>query len=414
MSSINELLPLNSVCLAAEKGKALTRILLVKDGDPGWAGLDGFNMDQETADRIIAAFTAHGSDIPIDYHHSTTKMERGQVAKAPAAGWIKRLEYVKGEGLFAAEIEWTEAARDEIESKQYKYVSPVVAFNTKTKAMHGIHSVALTNTPQTMDAPALLAAQKEMFMQDKLKLWVAGVQADVLRIEAQDDGADMPAIDDTTKAIADLIQALKGAGMEMEPGATLTTVLIAAAEFVAQNTEGVEAPEGTEEEEPPVEAEKVTTDATELQAKIKAGNYDRLEAEVKELRENADRVEAEKKSTRVDALLQGVIDSNRLNPNATEAVEAARALAETDEAGFEKMFAGIEPYAPVGQHTKDSKAGRNARERAIIEASREYDEDGMMHTAGAASKRSYVDVVLGETGETELTDAESEKLEVVS
>jgi len=421
MDTISGLLPLNFARITAEKGKAPTRILLLKDGDINWAGLDGFELDQETADRLISAFTQQGVDLPIDYHHASTSVEQGKQAKAPAAGWIKRLEYVEGEGLYAAEVEWTPEAEAEIESKAYKYISPVILSNSKTKAINELHSVALTNRPRTIGAPELLAAARLLeptkgitMDPEKLKGVIEGLCAG-LRIKAQDDLEQMPAIDDTTKAIADLIEALKAAGMEPEQGATLTSVIVAATEFIAQNVADVDAPSDTDKEETPEEeAARVAKEKTDLEAAVKAGNYDKMAERVKALEsQQADRDTADK-SSRVDALIQKGIDEHRLNPNDEGQLKAARALAESDEKTCAEFIDSLEPYAPVGKHATDSKAGRNARERAIIEASRAYDEDGMMHTVGAASKRSYVDVILGETDETELTDAESEKLEVVS
>lgn len=408
---------LNFVRLAAEKGKAPTRILLLKDGDINWAGLSGFELDQETAERIISAFTTHGADLPIDYHHSTTGVETGKQAKAPAAGWIKRLEYVQGEGLYAAEVEWTPEAKGEIEAKAYKYISPVINCEKGTTNIDELHSVALTNRPRTIGAPELLAAakllepEKESKNMDKQKEWIAGTIKNVLRIKAAEDQS-LPALDESAKGISDVIAALRGAGVDVDPNASLPALMAVIAEYVI-STSGDAPEEAPEEEAPPEEAEKV--DSNKAAEAVKAGQVDELQKEVKALREQADAVEAEKQGGRIETLIQGAIESNRLNPNDEKGVSAVRALAEKDLDACTTMIASIEPYAAVGSQTaQGGNAGRGQRERLILAASREYDGDALMQAAGAPSRRSYVNVALEDENETALTDAESEKMEVVS
>lgn len=142
--------------IAAEKGVAPSRVLLLKDGDVGWKGIS-LTLDAEGAANLIRVFREHGADIPIDYHHATHKTEQG--VKAPAAGWIKGLAYVPGEGLYAT-VSWTDQARAEIESEQYKYLSPVVGADQETERIFQLASVALTNKPRTINAKELLAAEQ--------------------------------------------------------------------------------------------------------------------------------------------------------------------------------------------------------------------------------------------------------------
>ena len=149
-----------SIELGAGKGKPPTRFLLLKDGDIGWSNLKGVKLDAEQAANIIEAFVTHGVDLVIDYEHATPAIDSGKRDKAPAAGWIKGLVYVKGEGLYADPVEWTEGAIDEIEKREYKYSSPVIVYDEDTLKIKRLHSVALTNKPRTIGQAELLAAAR--------------------------------------------------------------------------------------------------------------------------------------------------------------------------------------------------------------------------------------------------------------
>jgi len=106
-----------------------------------------FIVDEEGSALALHEFSEHATDLPIDYEHQTLggpyASPNGQ---APAAGWIKRLLPVPGEGLFA-EIEWTEQAVSKLTAKEYRYLSPVAIVRKSDRKLVGIHSAALTNKP---------------------------------------------------------------------------------------------------------------------------------------------------------------------------------------------------------------------------------------------------------------------------
>ncbi|MCH7591552.1 MAG: hypothetical protein IH989_02065 [Planctomycetes bacterium] len=84
-----------------------------------------FVLDDESAQRAVEAFEAHGTDLPIDYEHQTLGGTYASPnGRAPAAGWIKRLLVEPGVGLLA-EIEWTDDAKEMVAAKEYRYLSPV-------------------------------------------------------------------------------------------------------------------------------------------------------------------------------------------------------------------------------------------------------------------------------------------------
>lgn len=108
-----------------------------------------FELNQATFDQMVGNFEKSGVDIVCDYEHQTLYGDR-----APASGWIKKepMSLKSENGELFAKIEWTDGAKAYIESKEYRYLSPVFAPNT-TSQVDGtnigwtLHSVALTNKP---------------------------------------------------------------------------------------------------------------------------------------------------------------------------------------------------------------------------------------------------------------------------
>ncbi len=108
-----------------------------------------FELNQATFDQMVSNFEKSGVDIVCDYEHQTLYGDR-----APASGWIKKIPMsLKSEnGELFAKIDWTDAAKAYILSREYRYLSPVFAPNT-TSQIDGtnigwtLHSVALTNKP---------------------------------------------------------------------------------------------------------------------------------------------------------------------------------------------------------------------------------------------------------------------------
>jgi phage I-like protein len=106
---------------------------------------DGWQLDYPAAALIAAAFNARRDAGVIDYEHQTLHAtENGK--PAPAAGWIGRLE-AREEGLYAADVEWTEAAAALISQRPpaYRYISPVFSYDTRDGRVLAIAHAALTN-----------------------------------------------------------------------------------------------------------------------------------------------------------------------------------------------------------------------------------------------------------------------------
>ena len=99
-----------------------------------------FVVDDESFDLINRHFENRGLDLVIDYEHQTLKD-----VQAPAGGGIQKL--VKTNDAIAAQVEWTAKAKQYLENKEYKYLSPVVICRKSDGKAVALHSVALTNTP---------------------------------------------------------------------------------------------------------------------------------------------------------------------------------------------------------------------------------------------------------------------------
>lgn len=99
-----------------------------------------FLVDSESFRMMKEHMEHRAVDIVIDYEHQTLKD-----IQAPAGGWIKEL-FLKSDGIFA-KVEWTKRAKDYLQNREYRYLSPVVMVREKDHKASQIHSVALTNTP---------------------------------------------------------------------------------------------------------------------------------------------------------------------------------------------------------------------------------------------------------------------------
>ncbi|TAK63652.1 MAG: hypothetical protein EPO24_04070 [Bacteroidetes bacterium] len=85
-------------------------------------------------------------DLVVDYEHATLKG-----GEAPAAGWIGNL-VVRDNILFATDVRWTPKATKHIEEGEYRYISPVFAFDVADKVSGklvpmAVFNAALTNEP---------------------------------------------------------------------------------------------------------------------------------------------------------------------------------------------------------------------------------------------------------------------------
>ncbi|EKN3348184.1 phage protease [Yersinia ruckeri] len=124
------------------------------DGRP--KDCDHWLMNAEIAQRLIDAANARSTPYVIDYEHQTLRLvENGQ--PAPASGWFKEFEWRDKKGLFAVNVQWTDAAAAMILAGEYRFISPVFSYNKSGHVVQILHA-ALTNTPALDDMDAVMLA----------------------------------------------------------------------------------------------------------------------------------------------------------------------------------------------------------------------------------------------------------------
>lgn len=99
-----------------------------------------FDVDEESLAAMKEQIAQRGVDLVVDYEHQTLTGNR-----APAAGWVKEL--FTDDGQIKARVEWTLPAKQYLENKEYRYLSPVITVRKSDNKAMGLHSLALTNTP---------------------------------------------------------------------------------------------------------------------------------------------------------------------------------------------------------------------------------------------------------------------------
>jgi phage I-like protein len=123
-----------------------------------------WRMDQVHAAALISRVAQRSNPLVIDYEHQSL-LSRDNGKPAPAAGWIKpgSLEW-RADGLYAVGVDWTENAQAMIQAGEYRFLSPVFAYDPATGFPTDLLNVALTNHP-AIDGmnPVMLAAASARF-----------------------------------------------------------------------------------------------------------------------------------------------------------------------------------------------------------------------------------------------------------
>jgi phage I-like protein len=132
---------INSQVLPAS-GQAPEWIPLIPAGQV--VGRDGREWVNDQPELVLQAFAVNALDLPLDMEHAT-ELKATQGDPAPAVGWIKELQNRGGQ--IWGRVEWTDAGRNAVESKAYRYVSPVIVFERASKRVVALTSVGLTNRP---------------------------------------------------------------------------------------------------------------------------------------------------------------------------------------------------------------------------------------------------------------------------
>jgi phage I-like protein len=210
-----------------------TEIQLLPAGE--FRAIDGrpakgvWKINAQIAERLKSQLAARENPLVIDYEHQTLRsIDNGQAA--PAAGWLKSLEWREGEGLFA-KVEWTERAKGFIAAGEYRYISPVIKFNEKTGEVEALGPPALVNYPAIdgMQAVKLAAlaeryAGTETTQETHMNALLAAVLA-ALGIKEDTKPEDATTAIATLKTKAGEADSLRAKVAELEPRAAKATEL---------------------------------------------------------------------------------------------------------------------------------------------------------------------------------------------
>lgn len=384
---------MGTVEIHAEEGDAsqLRKVLLVPtDGSGKARSANGdFNLTEEDAKAVLKEFEGHGVDLPVDYEHTSIDKADGP---RPAAGWIKKLEYVAGEGLYGF-VEWTKRALDFIRAKEYRYLSPAVAID-KGKHVKRFVSAGLVQTPAMVGMPALAAKRQEKTMDTK--------HLDL--IVNQDEGA----VASADQLVGELKAALEAKGSEVGNG--LEGILQAALNYVKGEKEGdSEGGEGGEEAAAARKAlgldEKADGDAIVTAINSLKGHTGYVPAEEhKKLAERLHVLETAETTRRTDTLVHKAINGGKLLETSEEQVAFVRELAEESAEQFEKWFASAPVIVPQGR-TAEPKTIKTNRQTVINKAKQAWNDGDDL-----ADLDIYINGSLRDEGMTPLTDDERKAL----
>lgn len=137
------------------------------DGSGRPTECDSWKLDASNGYALASLLNARPTDMVIDYEHQTLHKEtNGQ--PAPAAGWLAagEFEYVEGVGLCNRAPSWTTKATQSIAGREYRYKSPVIAYNADGYVTN-VMNVAITNQPALLTLDELTALSAKFNVNEK-------------------------------------------------------------------------------------------------------------------------------------------------------------------------------------------------------------------------------------------------------
>jgi phage I-like protein len=155
-----------------------------RDGRPGPG--KKWKLDDTRGQALAARMNDEvaQTDFLFDYDHATLSVDK-HGRRAPAAGWAKGVKWHDGQGLFAEPVTWTPAAAQHIKDGEYRYVSPVLAYDRDSGEVVHVFMASLVNYPA-----------------------LAGMEPVVARLAAQFSPPDDPEPTTMNETLKALLQAL--------------------------------------------------------------------------------------------------------------------------------------------------------------------------------------------------------------
>ena len=121
-------------------------------------GRDGRTYTLSNPDTLLAAFEMGNIDLPIDFEHQSETYKDKRTGPIPVAGWIKELK-IQSDGVWGR-VEWTREAHNMIQTRQYRYISPVMNY-LKGGEVVRLKSAALVHHPN-LELTALSSEEETM------------------------------------------------------------------------------------------------------------------------------------------------------------------------------------------------------------------------------------------------------------
>lgn len=138
----------------SETGEPPTEIRLFAMGE-NRTKKGSFYLDAAGGAQALEAFAASGLDaLPFDAGHGMLAGAMAHPESHKALGWF--VPEMRLDGLWASAIDWTPATHAALTAKEYRFFSPAISFEEKTRRIVGLTNVALTNLPATLGQKPLV------------------------------------------------------------------------------------------------------------------------------------------------------------------------------------------------------------------------------------------------------------------
>ncbi len=150
--------------IALREGDALVRIPVAKLGTYH-KGKTKFQITRQDMADLVANFRGRGADTLIDYEHASEFPSVALSVGLKAAGWVKQIEDgPDADGILWAMAEFTPDGRAAIERKEYRYLSPLLAWGDPDKTTGKpmklrLRSMGLVNQPFLDAMPAIALSE---------------------------------------------------------------------------------------------------------------------------------------------------------------------------------------------------------------------------------------------------------------
>lgn len=130
-------------------------------------GRDGREWVNDNPQAVIESLNARGVDLVIDFEHAT-ELKSPNGDQAPAAGWVRDLE-LRDNGSIWGKVSWTPRGLAAVANREYRYLSPVLLYESISRRIRSLSSIGLVNKPNLFNAALNRQQQPEQKEQDMIK-----------------------------------------------------------------------------------------------------------------------------------------------------------------------------------------------------------------------------------------------------